>query len=294
MARVHFQKFTGIIGGVFMLSLLGACSTAPERTDNAVENARSVYSEAATSLSVKQYAPVQLNESYQYLMRAERAETADARRHFAYLARQQAELAMAVADRRVAEEEMNRLSEERDSVVVRSARQRALTAEEEAEVARRELGIQERQTQIREAEIQRMQRELAEFKAKETDRGLVLTLDSFLFETDRADLKPGAYRSLDKLAAYLKQNPERRISIEGHTDNTGTSDHNLDLSRRRAEAVAQALQRQGIGRERIERTGYGEAYPVASNDTPAGRLQNRRVEVVIPGGDEIRAGGSQQ
>lgn len=294
MARVHFQKFTGIIGGVIMLSLLGACSTAPERTDNAVENARSVYSEAATSLSVKQYAPVQLNESYQYLMRAERAETADARRHFAYLARQQAELAMAVADRRVAEEEMNRLSEERDSVVIRSARQRALTAEEEAEVARRELGIQERQTQIREAEIQRMQRELAEFKAKETDRGLVLTLDSFLFETDRADLKPGAYRSLDKLAAYLKQNPERRISIEGHTDNTGTSDHNLDLSRRRAEAVAQALQRQGIGRERIERTGYGEAYPVASNDTPAGRLQNRRVEVVIPGGDEIRAGGSQQ
>jgi outer membrane protein OmpA-like peptidoglycan-associated protein len=82
--------------------------------------------------------------------------------------------------------------------------------------------------------------------------------------------------------------------IEGHTDSTGSAEYNLALSRRRAEAVAQALRSQGIDSDRIVTRGYGQEYPVASNDTPSGRLQNRRVEVIIENATETRAGTARQ
>ena len=118
-------------------------------------------------------------------------------------------------------------------------------------------------------------------EAQETARGVVLTFGDMLFDTGGSTLKPGAQLLLDKLAAYLGQNPETRAIIEGHTDNVGSDAMNQGLSERRAAAVAAALQMRGIGIDRLEITGFGESYPVATNDTSAGREQNRRVEVVL-------------
>jgi outer membrane protein OmpA-like peptidoglycan-associated protein len=126
-----------------------------------------------------------------------------------------------------------------------------------------------------------LQERLAELEAKQTERGLVITLQDVLFDVDRAELKPGAYRTVDNLAAFMRDYPDRRVRIEGFTDNTGSDSYNQQLSESRAFAVRNALEQAGIDSSRIEVRGYGETNPVATNDTSAGRQLNRRVEVLI-------------
>ncbi len=124
----------------------------------------------------------------------------------------------------------------------------------------------------------------AQLKAKPTDRGLVLTLGDVLFDTGKAELNPGASRTLDQLARFLSEHPDRRVQIDGFTDSVGSDGFNQELSRRRADAAKSALLTRGIDASRIGATGYGRAFPVASNSESGGRQLNRRVEVVI-GGD---------
>jgi outer membrane protein OmpA-like peptidoglycan-associated protein len=139
------------------------------------------------------------------------------------------------------------------------------------------------QQQARDAEQRtgQLEAELKELNAKKTERGLVITLGDVLFDTNQAQLKPGGTRSLQKLAGFLKQYPQRHAQVEGHTDNTGAAEYNQALSDRRANAVRAALVDLGVGNDRIATHGYGQASPVASNDTASGRRQNRRVEIII-------------
>jgi outer membrane protein OmpA-like peptidoglycan-associated protein len=120
-----------------------------------------------------------------------------------------------------------------------------------------------------------------ELEAEQTQRGLVLTLGDVLFDFDKATLKSGGKRAASKLVEFLNEYPERSVMIEGFTDNIGSDEYNQQLSGRRAGAVRQALMNKGISASRIQIRGYGEEFPVASNDTEAGRQQNRRVEVII-------------
>jgi outer membrane protein OmpA-like peptidoglycan-associated protein len=123
---------------------------------------------------------------------------------------------------------------------------------------------------------------VSELKARQTERGWVLTLtNDLLFDTGKATLKPGGKRAVEKLAQFMREHPDRDISIEGFTDSSGPDDVNRSLSERRAEAVKQALVARGVETNRIDARGYGQAFPVASNDTPAGRQLNRRVEIII-------------
>ncbi len=110
---------------------------------------------------------------------------------------------------------------------------------------------------------------------------MVLTLGDVLFDTGKAQLHAGAARTIEQLASFLKENPERTIEIEGYTDSTGSQDLNLALSERRANAVKNALTDRGIAANRISARGFGEANPVAGNETAAGRQLNRRVDIVV-------------
>ena len=110
-------------------------------------------------------------------------------------------------------------------------------------------------------------------------RGMVVTIGDVLFDTDRAEIRSGGRRNMEKLAAFLKANPERKAMIEGFTDSTGSDVHNRELSGRRADAVMGALVEMGIGSSRLSAHGYGEAYPVAGNGSIGGRQMNRRVEI---------------
>jgi outer membrane protein OmpA-like peptidoglycan-associated protein len=101
------------------------------------------------------------------------------------------------------------------------------------------------------------------------------------FDTDLATLKPPSTRALTTIAELLRRQPAWRLSIEGHTDNTGEAAHNQDLSTRRAATVKTALVRDfAIVPGRLSSTGFGAAKPVDTNDTIAGRARNRRVELV--------------
>ena len=160
--------------------------------------------------------------------------------------------------RREARRERSRADEEREA---------ALAARLEAEHAR--------------AANARLRDELGRQATRETERGLVLTLGDVLFAVGKADLKPGARLTLDKLVAAMKRDRETTVVIEGHTDSTGKRDYNLGLSQRRANAVRGYLTTRGIANSRIKSRGLGPDYPVATNATEAGRQQNRRVEVLV-------------
>jgi outer membrane protein OmpA-like peptidoglycan-associated protein len=152
----------------------------------------------------------------------------------------------------------------------------AYVAEQKAAIARAQAVEQSSQEQL-----------LAELRAQRTARGLVITLEDVLFEVNGADLQPGAQVELLRLVEYLKRTPNRKVLIEGHTDNTGSSDYNLRLSQLRADSVESYLIGSGVAADRIRSVGYGETRPEAPNDSASGRQQNRRVEIVI-----LDAGGS--
>jgi outer membrane protein OmpA-like peptidoglycan-associated protein len=108
------------------------------------------------------------------------------------------------------------------------------------------------------------------------------TGNRILFETGRADIKgASSFDLLNKLASAANQCAQFRVKIDGHTDNVGKADKNLELSQKRAQSVASYLASHGIDGERVSYKGYGATVPVATNDTDAGKKQNRRTEVKI-------------
>ncbi len=120
---------------------------------------------------------------------------------------------------------------------------------------------------------------------RSTARGLVVSLPDILFDVDKATLKPEASLALAKLSGILALMHELNLRIEGHTDSTGTADHNQRLSENRARSVADFLRQQGVAPERLASAGYGWNRPIADNDSREGRAKNRRVEIVLAEGE---------
>jgi outer membrane protein OmpA-like peptidoglycan-associated protein len=119
--------------------------------------------------------------------------------------------------------------------------------------------------------------------------GILITFDSgLLFDVDKADIQTTTKANLDQLSQTLKKYDDTNILVEGHTDATGEESYNKKLSDKRAESVENYLVTNGVGDNRITTKGYGEAQPVAGNDTETGRRQNRRVEVAIYANKEMK------
>jgi len=313
--------------GLLFLFLTGCGLSRKEMmAQDQMERARKAYAEAQANPSVEAYAPLELQEAGKALQAAEAAEKAketDDILQLGYLAERKTQFAVATADGKVAEREIDKLNVENAEMI---ARKRTLEAERarletgkarsEAERARMEAGkamseaekarmaaaaeaeraaIAKRQAEQAisaaeeeaakaaraKAEADELMRELSELKAQQTERGIVLTIGDVLFATGKADLSPDANRSVNKLADFLKKYPNRDVLIEGHTDSVGADDYNLTLSRKRADSVKYKLMGNGVEESRITTVGYGEEFPLASNDTKAGKAQNRRVEVII-------------
>ena len=120
-------------------------------------------------------------------------------------------------------------------------------------------------------------------ETRESARGLVVNLSDVLFDTGKADLKPGAREKLSRLSGVLLSHPGLYVEIEGHTDNVGADNYNQQLSETRASSVRDYLVREGIAPSTVGTSGFGESKPVASNGTSAGKQQNRRVELIVSG-----------
>ncbi|MEJ8569141.1 OmpA family protein [Elongatibacter sediminis] len=306
---MHNRKLiTIIISG----ALLQACSTVPDRID-VLEDARTAVDRVEQDPMSSRVAGNELEEARDALARAEESrddgEELEAIRHDAYLALRHAE----IVEQRVKEarirEQIAASEQERNAILLRDREREALAARSVAEAraaqaahadaraahaeAVAEANARQAERKALEAELAQaraadamadaraLEAELEALKARETERGMVLTLGDVLFDYDRSELKPGAASTLDRVAAFLKDYPERQLLIEGHTDSDGDAGYNRELSERRASAVRDALIQRGVDDQRLDAAGLGEAYPVATNDTVAGRQENRRVEIVI-------------
>ena len=294
--------------GLYMVAgsmgLCFACAQVPP----GLEQARQNYQQIQNNPQISARAPVASYEAGQALRRTEEAwdKTGDEKEvdHLAYLTNRRVEIAREAAQQKAAETEAQQLKQQREEFLLQSRTREADRAKQLAESRAREVDLAQQQAQASAQDALEAQRKaqsasnradelekrFAELKAKQTERGVELTLSDVLFEFDKANLKPGAERSLAPVSAFLKENPNRSITIEGYTDSVGSDTYNLELSRRRADAVKSFFIQRGISADRITSRGFGEEYPVASNDTQAGRQQNRRVQIIIATQDGRSAG----
>ncbi len=269
---------------------LSGCASMPQ--NSVLDEARSDYQAAQSNPQVVDLAPYELKQAGDALSKATDAaskqEDADTVSHLAYLAKQRTAIAQETTRQKLAEATVASAAKERGDIRLAARTAEVDKALQSAEAARQQAALSRMQSEIsqeqaRDAELRtsRLEAELEELNAKQTERGMVITLGDVLFDTNEAQLKAGGIRSLEKLAGFLKQYPGRNVRIEGYTDSTGSADYNLGLSDRRANAVRTALLDMGINSDRISTRGYGQESPVAGNDTAMGRQLNRRVEIIL-------------
>lgn len=329
-----------------LVMLLAGCGPSHQElmARDKLEKARATFEAAKADQNVQTYAPVTLFEAGRKLTAAEKTEDYAEMEHLAYLADRKTNTAIAIAEQKVAENQLEQLSKEsaatilmkreREVAAARStAEERAIEIERlqkeaeqkarELEKAKQEVGMMtgeseqaRKQAEARAREVEKLQketeqkalelekakqeaeakareiekakqeaeqasRELEEVKGKQTERGIVMTLGDVIFETGKAKLSERAKQNITKIANFMKKYPDRGILVEGHTDSVGTAAYNLVLSQRRADAVKKELMTMGVEAKRIIARGYGEQYPVDTNETNLGRQNNRRVEIVI-------------
>ncbi|MBL3557389.1 MULTISPECIES: OmpA family protein [Marinobacter] len=243
--------------------LMAGCASTPDDNQK-VDEARAAYEEIKDDPNVARSGDRHLRSAQQELSRAESLLEEDAEiikiEHAAYLANRHAQIAAEQGKRAALQEQINSAEERRRELEMQMSSNKAAQARREAE----ELRLQ-----------------MEAMQAEQTDRGMVLTLGDVLFDLNQAELKASGEATVQRLAEFMREYEERRVRVEGYTDSTGEASYNQELSERRAEAVRDALLNMGISRDRVETKGFGEEYPVASNDSSGGRQQNRRVEIVI-------------
>ena len=319
----RIPRFSPALIAAAALVAIAGCSTVPA-TNGALEAARSDYRSAQDDPATRDLAPVELKQAGTALALADAAwsrHDGDASvDHLAYLARTRVAIAQETGHRRSAEQELAGAATTRDQlrlaartgeadaaqrsammsrqqaeasqmqarasqIQARSAERDAHHAQREAEDAQRQAVASQQQTSEMQAHASELEAQLQALNARKTDRGMVVTIGDLLFDTNRAQLKAGGMRNIERLGGFLKEYPHRRARIEGFTDSTGSDERNQTLSTARADAVRTALVGMGVDSDRLATQGYGESYPVAGNDSAGGRQSNRRVEVILSDDD---------
>ena len=277
-------------------ALLAGCASTPRHSPE-LARARSAVETLSSQPRATEAAEPDLKAAQAELSRAEDAlrngkpmEEVD---QLAYLALRHAQAGEARVDAASAQAQVAQATQERQQLLLEAQKHQATAARQQAQSAQQQVQAARNEAQQARSEAQAAQQQLAserqQFKqlqteqlgAHQTDQGMVVSLSNVLFSTGKSTLQPGAHLELDRLAGYLKDHPKERVLIEGNTDNTGSADYNQKLSAARAQAVAQGLELRGVPQSQYRTIGLGEAYPVAANDSAAGRQQNRRVDIVF-------------
>lgn len=281
------RKIDSIIkyaAGIYFLIILAGCGGTPDKNP-LLEKARNDFQEAENDSVIVTKAPVALKEAEEALEKSDELwqDKADEElvTHHAYIAKQKVAIARETAKLNAAQDEVERAETERQRVLIEARKADAEAAEQRAEEALTEARKEREEAELARQRAEKLAKRVNELEARKTERGLVLTLGDVLFDFNKATLKPGGQRAVSELTKFLKEYPNRTVMIEGFTDSIGSESYNKDLSRRRADAVRMQLNANGISSGRIQIRGYGEHFPVASNETEAGRQRNRRVEVII-------------
>jgi outer membrane protein OmpA-like peptidoglycan-associated protein len=282
-----------VLGGGVMVGCASAPKEIPELTQARLD-VQTLQQDPKSQTAAQQ----ELSNARKSLDAAEQAlkkHDKDGVLHYSFLASQQAKAGEELAAQSRSQEQVAQGENDRNRVLIEARTREAQNATDQAKLATSEAKQQQAQAEAAKqealtaqaqaeqarTETADVQRQLAELQAKQTDRGMVLTLGDVLFDTAQATLKPGATSVLERVASFMQKNEGTKVLIEGHTDSRGSDEYNEQLSQRRAQAVADALAFRGIDRGRVQAVGRGEALPVASNDDAGGRQQNRRVEIVF-------------
>ena len=281
-------------------SFLAATACAASTPTPELVSARQAYDRARTDPTA-QLVPDSVLSAKQALDKAEAAHEKDSQsdeeRSFAYVAQRRAELALALGENAKAKQQADagaaKYTELQDklrtSAVAQLGAERNQVNQLGSALAQTQSGLAA-ETDARkaaEARAARAMESLAKIASiKEEARGMVITLSGqVLFVTGKAELLPAARDQLDQVAVALKdQGDVKPMVVEGYTDSVGSDATNQKLSKDRAEAVRAYLVGKGVPADKITSVGKGEASPVASNDTPEGRANNRRVEIIVAGG----------
>lgn len=277
-------RIVSIILAASVAATLAACSSVPQR-NAALDQARTSYSSAQANSQVTTLAADELKRAGDSLQIAEQAfidkkptATVD---HLAYMTAQRVVLAEATASSRASQAVTAGAAADRDkmrldqrTLEADKAQVELATADEAARRGAENLAASNER-------VSALESQLKDLNAKQTDRGLVVTLGDVLFDTGQARLLPGGVRNVEKLAEFFRAHPERTASIEGHTDSVGSAAANYTLSERRADAVMSALVRMGVPSASLSMRALGADMPTASNETATGRQMNRRVEIVF-------------
>lgn len=265
---------TPILIAFTSLLILGGCASAPKTPEGAVI-AREKLTQLQNDPALASKVSVAIRNADTAVKEAEIPRKDKALSdHLVFVAGREVDVAWAQAKTRQLEDQRAGLTEQRNAERLDSRTREADQAQDAAERARLDADMAREDSDA-------LRRQIAELNAKETERGLVVTLGDMLFETGNSQLKGNAFANLSKLSAFLNQYPERTLVIEGHTDSVGNESSNQALSQRRADSVRQYLLQQGVASNRLTAFGKGENAPIASNDSVSGRALNRRVEVII-------------
>lgn len=256
-------------------------------------DARAAY-QAASKGPAAQQSPAELHVAKQALDQAERAfnDNADSpeTKDYAYIATRKAELADASAraliaqkDREGAEKDAANLTADQ----LRNARNELTNTKHNLEKTQDQLAQEKAAREAAEKKAAQALADLQKIAAVTKEaRGMVITLSgSVLFASNESTLLPAAMLKLNEVAdALIKGNPDSNITVEGHTDSQGQRQYNMDLGRKRAEAVREQLVTRGVASDRIKAVGVGPDRPVAANTSAEGRANNRRVEIIVEPG----------
>ncbi len=282
------RSLPNVDSAIVVLALLAAgCGAALPPME--LVDARAFYARAEKG-PAKEVNPAELHVAKQSLEDAERAfkddPSSEDTKARAYVAGLRAQIAVAQANTMVAERERNQAQRDlgqKTQAELQATKQQLATERQRGQMTQQQLE-QERAARV---EAEKRAKEALENLAKmaqvkQESRGMVITLSgAVLFASGQSELLPAAMASLDNVVTALKANPDRNITVEGHTDSQGQRHFNMDLSLRRAESVRAYLVSRGTPPEVIKAVGIGPERPVADNKTAEGRANNRRVEIVV-------------
>lgn len=296
--NTHFKPL--LISSSILLIL--SCGTIPS-TYTGADPVRARLNSLESNQKLADMAPLALRDARSAVLDAEQAsEDLELRSHLLFIAERKVDIAQTESQRRYLEQQRGEFIAERKQMLLDApiseaefAKLSAIKAKDEAVQAQRQAAqaqldtaeaqqnrhYAEQQTASAEQKVRDMKRQLDELDARDSARGVVITLGDVLFDFNKSDIKPAAVSHLAKLATFLNTNIDRDITIEGHTDSIGSNEFNLLLSQRRADAIKNYLVGQGVADGRIQTAGKGSLLPVIDNTTAANREQNRRVEVII-------------
>ena len=285
MQKTRFLPMT-----LIAVAILAGCSSVPQ--NSSLTDAHNRDNSASSNPQVANLAALELKDAGDSLSKADEAlskgESTATVNHLSYIAYQKVAIAQETAKRKATELAVADASAKRDQMRLEArtaeadaARQQAAISQETVDQQAAALAAAGAKSQRDQALIAQQQQQLSDLNAKKTARGLVITLGDVLFSSNKAQLKSGGMRNMQKLADFLNQYPQHKVLIEGYTDSIGSDSLNQKLSERRAVSVKTALIGMGISSGRITTQGYGEAFPVAGNDTASSRQLNRRVEIIL-------------